>query len=312
MPYNSLISRTDAAALIPQEVANEIIAHVPQQSAVMSLARRLPNMSRAQKRMPVMSALATAYFVSGDTSLKETTEVNWENKYCYAKDLGVIVPIPKNVLNDAAIPLWSEVQPEVLTAIGVAVDNAMLYGTNKPSDWPDAIITGAAAASHNVSLAACDDLYDALLDEDGVFSLVEQDGFGVTGSIAHLSMKGKLRGCRDAEGQPIFTKDPAVADQYNIAGTRTEFPTSGVGSSTYKLIAGDWSQLVYSIRQDMEFSVHTEGVITDPAGNIVYNLMQQRMAALMVTVRLGFALPNPINRVQETEASRYPFAYLTA
>jgi len=312
MAYNSVIGSADVDGIIPVEYSYEFIKGIPEASHVMRLARKLRNMTAREERLPVLSALATAYFVDGDTGLLQTSEVNWENKYCYAKDLGVIVPIPKNVLNDAAIPLWSEVQPEVLTAIGVAVDNAMLYGTNKPSDWPDAIITGAAAASHNVSLAACDDLYDALLDEDGVFSLVEQDGFGVTGSIAHLSMKGKLRGCRDAEGQPIFTKDPAVADQYNIAGTRTEFPTSGVGSSTYKLIAGDWSQLVYSIRQDMEFSVHTEGVITDPAGNIVYNLMQQRMAALMVTVRLGFALPNPINRVQETEASRYPFAYLTA
>jgi hypothetical protein len=29
-------------------------------------------------------------------------------------------------------------------------------------------------------------------------------------------------------------------------------------------------------------------------------------------MRLGFALPNPINRVQATAASRFPFAYLTA
>ena len=38
------ILRTDAEALIPVEVASEIIQGVPQYSAVMQLATRLPNM----------------------------------------------------------------------------------------------------------------------------------------------------------------------------------------------------------------------------------------------------------------------------
>jgi hypothetical protein len=62
----------------------------------------------------------------------------------------------------------------------------------------------------------------------------------------------------------------------------------------------------------MEFEVYTEGIIQDAGGNIVYNLMQQRMAAIMVVMRLGFALPNPINRVNTDSATRYPFAYLEA
>ena len=312
MPYDAVIGRSDVAGIIPVEYSYEFIKAVPEASHVMRLARRLRDMTVYEERLPVMSALATAYFVDGDTELVQATEVNWENKYIYAKDLAVIVPIPRNVLNDSKIPLWAQVRPECATALGVAIDNAVLYGTNKPAAWPDAIVTGAASASHDVSLAAHADIYAALLDEDGVFSLVEQDGFGVTGSIAHLSMKGKLRGCRDAEGQPIFTKDPAVAAQYNLDGTPIYFPTNGAGNSTYSPISGDWSQLVYSMRQDIEFEVYTEGIIQDAGGNIIYNLMQQRMAAIMVVMRLGFALPNPINRVNETAATRYPFAYLTA
>jgi HK97 family phage major capsid protein len=64
MPFNSLVSRTDAAALIPEDAAAEIIKGVAEMNPLMQLARRLPNMSRAQRRLPVMSALATAYFVS--------------------------------------------------------------------------------------------------------------------------------------------------------------------------------------------------------------------------------------------------------
>ena len=99
MPFNSVISRSDAAALIPEEVSDAILNDVAASNPLLSMARRLPNMNRAQQRMPVMSALATAYFVNGDTGLKQTSEVNWANKYIDAEELAVIVPIPKNRLS---------------------------------------------------------------------------------------------------------------------------------------------------------------------------------------------------------------------
>lgn len=313
MPFSSVINRTDVAGIVPVETSLELINTVATESSnVMRLARRLRDMSIYETDMPVLSALATAYFPDGDTGLVETSEVNWENVYVYAKDLAVLVPIPKNVLSDARVPIWSEIQPIMRTAAGAAIDKAMLYGTNKPAAWPSAIITGALAAGHNVSLAAFTDSYDAFLGEGGVFSLVEADGFGVTGTIAELPLKAVLRGTRSSDGVPIFTRDPAVANSYILDGAPISFPMNGAGSSIYKAISGDWQQLVYSMRQDIEFAVFTEGVIQDATGKIVFNLMQQRMAACMLTMRLGFALPNPINWVNSDDSTRYPFAYLTA
>lgn len=322
MPYNSIISRTDAAALIPQEVSNEIIKAVPQQSAVMQLARRLPNMSAAQKRMPVMSALATAYFVSGDTSLKQTSEVNWENKYIDAEELAVIVPIPEAVLDDSAFDIWGEVQPALVEAFGVAIDGAVQYGTNIPATWTTnlgaaGIVAGALAASQGISLAAYTDMYEAILGEtaagvSGLFGLVEEDGYMVTGSIAHLTMKRKLRNVRDSDGGLIFSTNMQQAGAYLLDGAPCMFPLNGAVSSTYYLLSGQWNQLVYSIRQDITYKVLDQAVIQDGTGAIVYNLAQQDMVALRAVMRLGFALPNPINRVQGTAASRFPFAYLTA
>lgn len=311
MAFNGVINRSDVGGIIPAEASYELINTVATEAShVMRLGRRLRDMTIYETDMPVLSALATAYFPDGDTGLVETSEVNWDDVNVYAKDLAVLVPIPKNVLNDARIPIWSEIQPIMRTAAGKAIDNAMLYGTNKPSAWPSAIIVGALAASHNISIADFDDLYAALLDESGLFSTVEVDGFGISGVIANLSMKGKLRGVRTTEGMPIFTRDPAIAGQYLLDGAPIYFPMNGAGSSTYHAIAGDWSQLVYSMRQDIEFDIFTEGVIQDASGTIVFNLMQQRMAAMMLTLRLGFALPNPINWVNSNSTTRYPFAYL--
>ena len=76
------------------------------------------------------------------------------------------------------------------------------------------------------------------------------------------------------------------------------------------LVVGDFSQAVYSIRQDITYKVLTEAVIQDPSdGSILYNLAQDDMVALRVVMRLGWEIPNPVNAENETDA-RFPFASL--
>src|SRR5690606_7674960 len=137
--------------------------------------------------------------------LKRTSAAAWANKYINAAELAVIVPIPENVLDDADYDIWGEVQPRIVEAFGVAFDQAVLYGTNKPADWPNAILAGATAAGHVVTMGAVagNDLYDDILGEDGVVAKVEEDGYLVTGHVAALTLRAKLRGLRDTTGQPI-------------------------------------------------------------------------------------------------------------
>jgi HK97 family phage major capsid protein len=322
MPYNSQISRTDASPLIPQEVSNEIIKSVAETGTLLRLARRLPNMSAAQKRSPVMSALATAYFVSGDTSKKQTSEVNWENKYIDAEEVAVIVPIPEAVLDDAAYPIWDEVKPEIVAAINVAITQAVLFGTNIPASWTTnlgaaGLVAGILAAGHNVSEAAYTDLYEAIMGEtgagvSGLLGLLEADGFMASGHLAHTSMRRKLRNMRSVDGVPLFLPNMQNRGQYDLDGAPCEFPLDGSLSSTYWLISGQWNQLVYSIRQDITWKILDQAVIQDGSGAIIFNLAQQDMVALRAVIRLGFALPNPINRMNTDATTRFPFAYLTA
>jgi HK97 family phage major capsid protein len=327
MAYSNVISRADAAALIPAEVSNEIIKALPASNPLLSMARRLPNMSRATRTMPVMSALATAYFVNGDTGLKQTTELLWAGVNIHAEELAAIVPIPEAVLDDADYDIWGEVKPALVEAFGVAIAQAVLYGTNIPASWATdlggngiampAAGGGAAPAGHVVSLAAYADLYEALLGEtaagvDGVWMVVEADGFDVTGAIGHTTMKGLLRNCRDVNGLPIFTGAPSGTADYRVNGVQSAFPNDGsIVAANSLLVAGDWTKLVYSMRQDITYKVLDQAVIQDAAGNIVYNLAQQDMVALRAVMRLGFALPNPINRMNQVAATRYPFCVMT-
>jgi HK97 family phage major capsid protein len=322
MPYNSLISRTDAAALIPEEASREILKEVAETNPVLQLARRLPDLSRAQRRMPVMSALATAYFVCGDTGLKQTSEVNWENKYIDAEELAVIVPIPESVLDDVDYDIWAEIRPELVEALGLAITQAVFYGTNIPASWTvnlggAGLVAVCTTAGQVISAAAYADLYEAILGEtaggvDGLLMLIEADGYMATGHIAHTSMRGMLRNVRSTVGEPIFKSTMQDATRYELDGEPVFFPTDGsIVAATSLLVSGDWNKLVYAMRQDITYKVLTEAVLQDGAGNIVYNLAQQDMVALRAVMRLGFALPNPINRMNATAATRCAFAVLT-
>jgi HK97 family phage major capsid protein len=328
MPYNNIISRSDASALIPEQVSDAILTSVAGTNPLMQLARELPRMSRAQVRLPVPSALASAYFVSGDTGLKQTTEANWTNKYIDAEELAVIVPISEAVLDDADYPIWEQVQEQLVTAFSLAVTQAVLFGTNIPATWTAnlgaaGLLARCTAASHVVDLstqvAAGQDVYDVLLGDAGVIALIEEDGYMATGHVAHLSMRGKLRGLREKVyngtgvsnlGAPMFTNSMQESGQFLLDGQPIYFPTDGSMSSSVLLFTGQWDQLVYAMRQDMTFKLLTEAVIQDSGGNILYNLAQQDMVALRAVMRLGFALPNPINRVNSNSTTRCAFAAL--
>ena len=313
--FGLTIDRTGVAPLIPEDVASEIIQGVPENSACLSLFRRLPNMSRAQQRLPVLSLLPSAYFVTGDTGQKKTTKVAWENKYLNAEEIAVIVPIPEAVLDDADYDIWGEVKPRLIEAIGVAVDAAIIHGTNAPASWPDSLVAGALSAGNVVALGTGADIYDDIMGEGGVLSLVEADGFMITGHIAAMTMKAKLRGLRSATDKlPIFVRSMAQKTGYELDGEPMYFPrNNALDPDTALLVSGDFNNAVFSIRQDLTFKILTEATLYDTDGATpLYRLAEQDMVALRVVMRLAWQIPNPINRLQSTEASRYPFAVLSA
>ncbi len=194
--------------------------------------------------------------------------------------------------------------------MAVAIDQAILFGTNKPTSWPNGILTDCVAKGKTVTIGTGADLYEDILGENGVFDLVNMSGYGVSASIGALTMQGKLRSTRDSDGKPIFYDNPQVPGTYTLWGVPSYFPTTGIiDPAVCLLIAGAWNQIVYSFRKDLSWSMSNEGIIQDSSGVIQYNLFQQDMTAMKVVMRMGWARPNPINRVDQT-ANRYQFAAL--
>lgn len=316
MPYSNIISRTDAGALIPEDVAADVIKRLPLASAAISLFRHV-TMSRAQQRMPVMAALPVAYFVNGDTGLKQTSEAGWTNQYLNAEEIACIVPVPEAVLDDTAFDIWAETRPFIAEAVGRALDAAVFFGVNKPATWPTDIVT-AATASGNVATEGTSTPEEGGVTGDisNLFSTVESDGYDVNGVVAQRTFKGKLRNARATTGEQLSDSpgssgiDQATSSVYGVDVT---YPLRGLwptGTGAAEMVAGDFTQGILAIRQDLTWKILDQAVIQDNSGAIQFNLAQQDMVALRVVARFAWqvaATPTP-----ENVAGAYPFAVMKA
>lgn len=308
------ITRDGAESLIPVQKIHEIVQGVVEQSAVLQRGKRLANMTTSQSSMPVLDLLPLAYFVNGEggEARKKLTNMEWSRKKIYAEEIAVIVPIAEAVLDDSEYDIWGEVRPRLVEAFGRKIDGAILFGEDRPDKWRDDVVTTAVKAGATVALGA--DLYDSILGESGVVAKVEESGYFVNGHMADITMRSKLRGLKDTTGQPLFKSDMQSGTTYTLDGSPMNFPRNGAfDKSKALMISGDFSQLVYSIRQDITFKIFDQGVIQNPdTGEIMYNLMQNDMVALRAVMRLGWEIPNPINSLAKDKTKRCPFAVMTA
>lgn len=323
MPYNDLITRTDAQAMIPEQVSDAMLTSLRDTSAVLQLATRIP-VATNQTRFPVLSALPSAYWVNGDTGLKQTSDAAWANKFINIEELAVIVPIPENVLDDAGFDVWASVRPLMESAIARQLDSTIFFGgnydqgtgaftANAPASFPTNVVAGAVAAGNTATAGATTAANGGLAqDFSDLFATVEGDGYDVTGVVANTQMKGRLRSVRSTDGSPLNGQ----VTQGEVFGEPVTYPMRGlwrplVAATVRTLaIAGDFSNMVVGVRRDFTYKLLTEGVITDAGGLIQFNLPQQDMVALRLTFRVGWQVANPINYDRAVEASRYPFGVL--
>lgn len=295
------IVRNDVDALIETQVANEIFEGTVRQSKALSMFKRLPNATSDKTKLRILDTLPVSYFVdeTQNNGRKNITKQAWDKKFINIAELAVIVPIKENLLNDSSIDIWAQVRPRIEEAFARKIDDAMFFGVGKPTEWRKGLIPSITDVGAEVNETS-NGLYSDIND---VMTKVEESGYNVNALLGGVGLKGKFRMMLDTTGQPLNTTE--------IGSIRREFMDNGVWDKTKStLVAGDFSQAVYQIRQDVTYKVLTEAVIQDPTdGSILYNLAQDDMVALRVTMRLGWEIPNPVNAENETSA-RFPFASL--
>jgi len=314
--------------LIFEEVSRDIIEGAVAESAALTYLRKT-RMRRAQQRMPVLSQFPTAYWLTGadlnarDVGMKQTSTMQWDNVFLNAEEIAVVVPAPKSLLADMDYDFWGEVKPRISEAIGIALDEAVFFGVNKPSTWPTAIVPAAVAAGNQQVTAT--GAPDYLQDLNLALGMVEADGYDPNGIWARIQVRAWLRGLRAGDGTasaatPLFYPDAAPSGTQpggTVYGIRIMFSSAGLsgfatGAANFSLVVGDFKQAILGVRDDITMDIFDTGVITDNGTPpiIQYNLMQQDMVALRVTARFALAVPNPLNRQNPTAGTRYPFAVI--
>lgn len=329
--YTGIVDRSQpsrSARQIPETVANEIIKDVVEGSASLQLGNTF-RMRAYQHRMRVLKAFADAYWLHGDaddtrtgtgtgtqkdkdSAVKSRTSVEWDNVFITPEEIAVLVPVPDAWMDDSDIT-WEEIRSEVVRAFAKKVDQAILFGAGGvPSSFGPGLVPGAVAVGNTVDVgsgttagASNSTHQDLGLDIATLGENLDGQGYDLSGWATYRSFKWRLRRMRDQEGQPILSERDGKFALYDE-------PLREVGNGSWDrdaavLVGGEWDKLMIGIRQDIDFKVFDQAVLTDPSTNaVVYNAVEQDGKVLRAVMRLGYAVPNPVKVL----GGLYPFYVL--
>lgn len=316
---------TNSSVVIPVEYSTQIFRGIVGRSKALELGYRLPNMRGNTLKLNVLSYLPVANWVKNSTlpagapseiKMKPVSRLAWEGVDVVAEEIAVIVPVAINTLRDLqgnAIQLVPEISEQVIGAFQQVIDSAVFFGTNSPYTGYTGIVGEATSAGATVSWdgSAGTSFYNAINE---AMTYVENSGYYPDAILGAPSLLGAFRG-------GLTNLGVLSTDQGEIGALPRHIDLTGgfVDSSAFAIV-GDFKRgLVYSIREELEMRVLYEATIED--GDTKYNLAQQDMVGFRFTMRLGFAIANPVNRVSgtlssdgkyiERGASAYPFAIIT-
>lgn len=311
-----MVTRADALALIRDQDATEIWGAAPQFSAALRTFRQV-NMGKKKTNYPVIGALPTAAFVTGedpddDNARKPVTNADWDNRELEAEEIAGIVIIPENVLEDAEpdFNLWAELRPRIAEAVGITLDGAVFFGTGAPTSWPDGIVPAAIAAGNTYAEGTSG--VDLAEDINQAIALVEADGYDATTGYARRTLRARVRGLRDDNGQPIIQNPTAGSNVPSLYGSDLQWVTNGAwDTDEATLLVGDPSYAVLGIRQDITYKFLDQASVTvDVNGTpTLISLAERDLLALRFKMRVGFQTAETATK--DGGANAYPFAVLT-
>ena len=316
---------TNESVVVPVQYTTQIFRGIEGKSKALELGYRLPNMRGNTMKLNVLSYLPIANWVKNsalpagapsEIKMKPVSRLAWEGVDVVAEEIAVIIPVAINTLRDLqgnAIELIPEITTQVVGAFQQVIDSAVFFGTNTPYTGYTGIVGEASEAGAVVAWdgSAGKSFYEAI---NSAMVYVEESGYYPDAILGAPSLLGAFRGS-------ITDLGVLSTDQGQIGALPRHIDlTGGFDTSSAFAIVGDFKRgLVYSIREELEMRVLYEATIED--GDTKYNLAQQDMVGFRFTMRLGFAVANPVNRVSgvlssdgktlEKGSKAYPFAVIT-
>ena len=272
---------TDYETLIPSGIAEQAIAAAEQESVVLALGNVI-RMGAGVESIPVVSVAPSVGFVSpAYGGRKPITQVEWSAERLEPVEIAATLAIPDAFIDDTGFPVWASVRSELAKSIAKLLDQAVLFGTSAPPEFPAGGIAGLAGAAQAGTTAE-----EAI---DKALAAVEAQGVRPTGIASGLAILAALRQSQMASGLgPVSAEAASILFGLPVETTVHWDPTKG------EALVGDWTQIVIGIREDITYELSTDGVLVDPAGVIQVSAFQDDMTLLRVHLRVAAAIAQPV------------------
>lgn len=286
MPYADLIDRVGAAGDVPDEIAQVITGDIETRSTVLSLGRRVPTTTK-DSRIPILSSVPDAFFVTGDSGLKQTSAATFDSTPLIAEEIAVILMIPDAVIADSSFGLFEAIRPLVARAFARRLDRAILFGEEAPASWPAGVVTQAIAAGRYVVRGD-----DPVVDVLGAAQQLAENEYNASGAAVGPGWQYRAAATRS----DAFHASPVGASRpfpLTIAGLGIRPDPVYWDATAADVVVADWDNVLVGVRQDLTFQFSNSAVITNEAGAITQNAWQRDSTSMRCVGRFGYHLAQP-------------------
>ncbi|MFJ6073702.1 phage major capsid protein [Streptomyces sp. NPDC093065] len=290
-----------SATFLPPTLTGPVFEKSVEQSAVMSLSRRVPLSMSANTAVPVPLDVPTADWVD-QAGRKPLGTGGMDIKQMSGKKIAVLIPVAMEVVQSNAAGLWKQLQTDLPTAFSRAFDRAAIHGkTMKGATGP--FTDFLADTSKSVELGTASQSTGGIWKDfvDGMEEIVDDD-WDYTGTVADHRLQPKLLGATDTTGRPIFVETRTPGTDMALAGSLIGNPLaysrsvsgkvrrqSSSVDSGLRAIGGDWSQTAYGIGMDISVKISREATYIDEDGG-VHSAFQENLVLLLAEAYYGFVL----------------------
>ena len=278
------IYRGTSNVALPSEVSSEIWGAILEESAFMSLARRI-NLPGNGVTIQTITGEPEATWV-GETESKTVARHTFGKKTVVPYKLAVIEPFSNEFARDAEA-LYAELIRRLPYALAKKFDSTIM-GSVAPGSGFDVL-----GSCQKVSLnpAGTATVYDQFVEVDAKIAAAD----GIMNGIALSPVgKSKVLGAVDGQGRPLFTPGVASGTVGDILGAPVKIAkavqVAAAGDNPAIVgIAGDFSDAVYGTVEGVKMAISDQASLTDSDSSTI-NLWQQNMFAVRAEIEVAFAV----------------------
>ena len=261
---------------LPADVSQEILQKVQEESAVMSLARRIDLPGRGTSINVITSDPSAAWV--GETAAKTVSNPGLSTKVMSAYKLAVIVPFSNEFRRDVA-SLYDAIVERLPRALGQKFDATVFGNGSAPGSNFDTFATASAQSIQS-------DAYGGLVAAD---TDIAAHGGILNGVVLSPYGKGKLLAATDKNDRPLFINSVAEGAIPLVLGAPTKVSKGAyvTGSPAVVGVMGDWTQALYGTVEGVKIDYSADATL-DLGGGSAINLFQQNMFAVRAEIEVGF------------------------